>query len=170
MPDRAGRAVSPVHRTRSVERDAAFERSLSEYLRRRCDRQGLVELYGRYVHGEGEFDALMRRTALRALARAFGDGVTVERGVSFRHPETFEIGDDVFIGEQVVIHGRIDGTCRIGNDVWIGPRAEIGIDAVILAAVRIGRGAIIGDGAVVTSDVEPFAVVAGVPARVIGLR
>jgi acetyltransferase-like isoleucine patch superfamily enzyme len=168
MTHHAGRTALPVRGTRAVERDDAFERGLSEYLRQRCDRQGLVELYGRYVQGEGEFDALMRRTALRSLARAFGDGVTIERGVMFRHPETFEIGGGVSIGEHVVIQGRIGGTCRICNDVWIGPHADIGIDVVILPGVRVGRGAIVGEGAVVTTDVEAFAVVPGVPARLIG--
>ena len=52
----------------------------------------------------------------------------------------------------------------IGNDVWIGVRA------VILDGVHIGDGAVIAAGAVVTKDVEPFTLVGGVPARVIGER
>lgn len=52
----------------------------------------------------------------------------------------------------------------IGNDVWIGKRV------IIKAGVRIGDGAIIGAGAVVTKDVPPYAIVAGVPARVIKFR
>lgn len=52
----------------------------------------------------------------------------------------------------------------IGNDVWIGTRA------MILDGVRIGDGAIVAAGAVVTKDVPPFAVVAGVPANVIKYR
>jgi virginiamycin A acetyltransferase len=52
----------------------------------------------------------------------------------------------------------------IGNDVWIGMRA------MVRDGVTIGNGAIIGAGAVVTKDVEPYAVVAGVPARVISKR
>jgi acetyltransferase-like isoleucine patch superfamily enzyme len=43
--------------------------------------------------------------------------------------------------------------------------ADIGTNAVLLPGVTIGKGAIVGAGAVVASDVEPFAVVAGVPAR-----
>lgn len=50
---------------------------------------------------------------------------------------------------------------HIGNDVWIGTRA------IILAGVHIGDGAIIGAGSVVTKDVPPYSIVAGVPARVI---
>jgi virginiamycin A acetyltransferase len=56
------------------------------------------------------------------------------------------------------------GDISVGNDVWIG------YEAVILAGVRIGDGAIIGARAVVTRDVAPYAVVAGVPARTIRRR
>lgn len=52
----------------------------------------------------------------------------------------------------------------IGNDVWIGS------DVIILGGVKIGDGAIIGAGAVVTKDVEPYAIVGGVPAKLIKYR
>lgn len=52
----------------------------------------------------------------------------------------------------------------LGNDVWIGARA------LVLDGVTIGNGAIIGAGAVVTHDVEPYSVVAGVPARLVRKR
>jgi acetyltransferase-like isoleucine patch superfamily enzyme len=221
MSDRAARSVPAVHGLRTVEPDAPFEPGLAEYLRTRHDARGLAELYGRFIHGEGEFDAMLRRSVLRALARRFGHGITVGRGVVFRHPETFEIGDGVFLGEQAVIQGRMDGTCTIGDHVWIGPQAyfdardlvieesvgwgpgakvlgsthtglpanvpimqtgleirpvrigawsDIGVNAVILPGVTIGKGAVVGAGAVVTRDVPPFAVVAGVPAKVIRYR
>lgn len=54
--------------------------------------------------------------------------------------------------------------CEIGNDVWIGT------NVFLLAGVKIGDGAIIGAGAIVTHDVEPYAVVGGVPAKVIRYR
>ena len=52
----------------------------------------------------------------------------------------------------------------IGNDVWIGVRV------IILGGVKIGNGAVIGAGSVVTRDVPPYAVVAGAPARLIRYR
>ena len=52
----------------------------------------------------------------------------------------------------------------IGNDVWIGS------NALILDGVKIGNGAVIAAGAVVTADVPPYAVVGGVPAKVIKYR
>ena len=52
----------------------------------------------------------------------------------------------------------------IGNDVWIGS------GALILGGVKIGDGAIVAAGAVVTKDVEPYSIVAGVPAKIIKYR
>ena len=52
----------------------------------------------------------------------------------------------------------------IGNDVWIGERVSI------KAGVRIGHGAVIGMGSVVTKDVPDYAIVAGNPARIIRMR
>jgi len=52
----------------------------------------------------------------------------------------------------------------IGHDVWIGT------NALIMGGVRIGHGAVIAAGAVVTRDVQPFAVVGGVPAKLIRMR
>jgi acetyltransferase-like isoleucine patch superfamily enzyme len=54
--------------------------------------------------------------------------------------------------------------------VFIGMGSDVGFSAKILPGVRIGRGAQIGAGAVVTKDVPAFAIVAGVPAKVIGMR
>lgn len=60
--------------------------------------------------------------------------------------------------------GNAPGETVIGNDVWIGR------NVLILKNVKIGDGAIIGGGAVVTDDVPPYAVVGGVPARIIRYR
>lgn len=54
--------------------------------------------------------------------------------------------------------------CQVGNDVWIAAGAQI------LHKVKIGDGAVIGGGAVVTKDVPPYAIVAGVPSRIIKFR
>jgi acetyltransferase-like isoleucine patch superfamily enzyme len=54
--------------------------------------------------------------------------------------------------------------------VRIGAHADIGVNAVVLPGVTIGKGAIVGAGAVVTRDVPPYAVVAGVPARLLRWR
>lgn len=54
--------------------------------------------------------------------------------------------------------------CKVGNDVWIGS------NAVILRGVSVGTGAVVGAGAIVTKDVPDFAIVVGVPARLIRFR
>ena len=53
---------------------------------------------------------------------------------------------------------------KVGNDVWIGTRV------MIMGGITIGNGAVIGAGAIVTKDVPPYAIVAGVPAKVIKYR
>ena len=74
--------------------------------------------------GDGYVDALMRRAIWRAVrAGAAATGCRSAAGVGFKHLETFEIGDGVFIGAQAYIQGRFDGTCLIGDHVWIGPQA-----------------------------------------------
>lgn len=60
-------------------------------------------------------------------------------------------------------HQEVDHV-SIGNDVWIGSRV------IIKGGVTIGNGSIIGAGAMVTSDIPPYAVAAGVPAKVLRFR
>lgn len=66
--------------------------------------------------------------------------------------------------ENEVGYDRFTDDCIIGNDVWIG------CNAVICRGVHIGDGAVIAAGAVVTKDVEPYTIVAGVPAKIINRR
>lgn len=61
-------------------------------------------------------------------------------------------------------YNDIPGPAQIGNDVWIGS------NSTILGGVKVGDGAVIGAGAVVTKDIPPYAVAVGVPAKVIKYR
>ena len=215
------RVVRAVHGLKSVPNDPEFELGLSAALREACAPAQLQSLYREYASRDDFIGTLFRRSSLRALIKSCGHGLTLGLNVGVRHPETFEIGDGVFIGEGTYLQGRFDGRCVIGRGVWIGPQsyfdarnlviedyvgwgpgakvlgskhtglpldvpiiqtdleiapvrveawADIGVNAVLLPGVTIGRGSIVGAGAVVTSDVPPMAKVAGVPARVIGWR
>jgi len=123
MNESRQRVVKAVHGKKEFEPDADFEIGLSNYLRNKYNKDGLIEFYGRFSSDDGPFDALMRRAVWRASARRFGHGIEIGSGVGFRHLETFEIGDRVFIGSQTYIQGRFDGTCIIGDNVWIGPQS-----------------------------------------------
>jgi acetyltransferase-like isoleucine patch superfamily enzyme len=92
--------------------------------------------------GDGSLDVMMRRCIWRAGARRCGHGLQIGSGVGFKHLETFELGDKVFIGAQAYIQGRFDGTTIIGNHVWIGPQAYMDArDLVIEDYVGWGPGA-----------------------------
>lgn len=67
-------------------------------------------------------------------------------------------------GKKVIESCENKAKTTIGNDVWIGN------GAIIINGVSVGDGAVIGAGAVVTKDVPPYAIVAGVPARIIKMR
>lgn len=74
--------------------------------------------------------------------------------------EAYGLGED----DHDFFKWRKDHWVTIGHDVWIGH------GVTITAGVNVGTGAVIGAGAVVTKDVEPYAVVGGVPAKVLKHR
>lgn len=90
------------------------------------------------------------------------------------------IEDEVFIGHCVMFTNDLfphatseDGALQTDADWTVIPttvkrRASIGSNATIIAGVTIGENALVGAGAVVTRDVPDYAIVAGVPARVVG--
>src|SRR4051812_3964790 len=93
-----GRIVPAVHGREEKRPDPDFEVGLSASLSSSYSRGSLVELYSRFAIGDGPLDALMRRCIWRAAARRCGDGLQIGSGVGFKHLETFELGDSVFIG------------------------------------------------------------------------
>jgi acetyltransferase-like isoleucine patch superfamily enzyme len=123
MTDRVlNKIVKAVHGSQKLEPDPEFELGMVEYLREQYGKDDLIDLYARFAVAESSFDTLMRRLIWRSVARSFGHGVRIGSNVGFKHLETFEIGDQVFIGSQSYIQGRFDGRCSIGNQVWIGPQ------------------------------------------------
>jgi UDP-2-acetamido-3-amino-2,3-dideoxy-glucuronate N-acetyltransferase len=134
----------------------------------------LVNLYGCTIAAEtkiGAFVEIQKNAAIGARCKISShtficEGVTIE--------------DEVFVGHGVMFTNdpypravNDDGTLQTESD-WVvvatrvKRRASIGSNATIMAGVTIGESAMVGAGAVVTSNVPDNAIVAGVPARVIG--
>ena len=126
------RMVAAVHALSPLEDDPGFEVGLAEHLRATYDLPRLLDLYARFAQADTEFDARLRRVIWRAACRSFGQGVRIGAGVGFTHLETLEIGNGVFIGAGAYLQGRFDGTCRIGDHVWIGPQAYFDARALII--------------------------------------
>ncbi len=109
-----------------------------------------------------------------------GKNLNLNRGVHIYGRGGVKFGDYVLIGPNVVItssqhkydikgvpilfQGHELQPVVIGNDVWIGA------NVVILPGVTVGDGTIIGAGAIVTDDTDPYSIVGGVPAQKIGER
>lgn len=117
------RKVAATFGRKETQPDPAWEREFALALREKNSREELMALFGRFRSGESSFEYLMRRVLMRALCKSVGNDLQVGPDVVLKHPETMEFGDSVFIGAQAMIQGRFDGTCRIGNHVWIGPQA-----------------------------------------------
>jgi len=138
----------------------------------------------------------LRRLYLRNYLGRLGQGSAVQMGTRFLNGRKVHLGPRNVINFSCLLDGRIY-EIRTGADVSIGPEASIltlghdpgspdfsnrggpviigdhvwiGYRAVILPGVSIGEGAVIAAGAVVTRDVEPFAIMAGVPARKVADR
>lgn len=138
---------------------------------------------------------LFRKMFYLLAGMRIGKGSVVHMWANFFDPSEIVIGDDTIVGDHAFLDGRAplkigshvdiassvmiynsehnleseDFTARtepveIGDYVFIGPRA------IILPGVKVGRGAVIAAGAVVTKNVDDFTIVGGVPARVIGER
>jgi len=110
----------------------------------------------------------------------FGENVFINRGAFFMAPVKIVVGNNVLIGpytmfntgnhlyksKNVLINDQEHeyGEIIIEDDVWIGGHA------CILPGVTIGKGSVVGANAVVTKSIEPYTVVAGVPAKEINKR
>lgn len=101
----------------------------------------------------------------------FGERVFINSGCRFQDQGGITIGDDAFIGHNVVLatlNHDLDPYQRattVPQPIVIGARAWIGANATILPGVTVGDGSVVAAGAVVTRDVAPNVVVGGVPAK-----
>lgn len=138
---------------------------------------------------------LFRLFFYKLAGMKIGKDSRIHIGARFFDPSNIKIGQDSIIGDNIFLDGRnkliignhvdiassvmiynsehdinsadfhaISGPVEIGDYVFIGPRVTI------LPSVKIGKGAIVAAGAVVTKDVPEFMIVGGVPAQVIGER
>ena len=134
----------------------------------------LVNLYGCRIGDHtkvGSFVEIQKNARIGARCKISSHSFVCEGVV---------IDDEVFIGHGVMFvndlfatGGPVDGSLQTEADWKVEPtrvkrRASIGSNATLLCGVSIGEGALVGAGAVVTRDVPDFAIVAGVPARVVG--
>lgn len=136
-----------------------------------------------------------RRFYLRHIGMQIGEGSMIMKRNYFINPNLIRIGCHSHINTDCILDGR--GGLTIGNSVSVSHRvnlmtgshdlrspnfqgvfkpiiiedyAWIGINATVLQGITIGHGAVVCAGAVVTKDVPPYAVVAGIPARQIDTR
>lgn len=122
---------------------------------------------GSYIHTGAQF--------FYPLGIQIGDGTIIGQNVFLDGRESLRIGDHVDIASDVMIFNSehdindenfkpVPSPVEINNYVFIGPRV------IILPGVKVGLGAVIAAGAVVTKDVADFQIVGGIPAKVISDR
>lgn len=150
----------------------AARRAFLRGLRNRVHRvgKGLTDVDSTsYVHRSARVSPDMRMGAYGFV----GPGCQIDPGVTFGRyvmlaSHVAIVGDDHIIdvpGVPIQFAGRpLQTRTEVGDDVWIGYRS------VIRRGTKIGRGAVVGANSVVTRDVQPYEIVAGVPARHLAWR
>lgn len=137
----------------------------------------------------------VRNWGLRKIGVRMSRDVKLYAGFSVRNPLGLVIEDGVSIGPKVLLDARKGLTirksaviayeaiiwslnhdyndksfCGKGAPVEIGAYAWICSRSIVLPGISIGEGAVVASGAIVTKDVPPYAIVAGIPAKIIGYR
>lgn len=116
-------------------------------------------------------DCSLGQNAFVAAGAAIGDRCRIQNNVSLY--DGVVLGDDVFVGPSAVFTNVINPRAFVSRKAEyrrteVASGASIGANATIVCGHRLGAFCLVAAGAVVTSDVAPYALVAGVPARRIG--